>query len=327
MVHVEKSPATQTKPLVKGVAITFLVIFALSALSVSIYSQTHDSSFLDRIHQGDVIEIDEVGGFEYDWRGSLNPEGFLDALPKIVEPIRARCVTTDALADAIAKEYGKVLRAPDVRVRIIDRSGRANVFLYGAIRQPTQFQLKREARLSELLIKAGGLTDRAGGIITVLEDPVANCGSSSEISKLTTIRIPDILAGMPAANPVVNSGDIVIVEPVLPFYVIGGVNNPGRNSWRQGLTVSRAVAAAGGVSGKGISGKATIYRRENGVQSTFVVDLKKASSDPAADPALLANDIIEIPLSESSERIVPAFPDEPALSPADRSKLPLRIID
>lgn len=327
MVHVEKSLAVQRSPLVSRSTSVVLAFLFLSISFTHTIAQTPDIPYFDRIHQGDEIEIDEIGGFEYDWRGQLNPEGFIDTLPKIAEPIPARCLTTEALAAAIAKEYGKFLREPHVRVRILDRTGRANVSLYGAIRQPAQFQLKREVRLSELLIQAGGLTDRAGGVITILEDPVANCGANSKQTKLTSISIADILAGIPAANPLINSGDIVNVEPTQPFYVVGGVIRPGRNAWRQGLTVSRAVAAAGGVSGKGVSGKATIYRRDNGGQRTIAVDLKSAASDPKADIEILANDIIEIPLSSSSERNSPSFPEESPMTSSDRSKLPLRIID
>lgn len=327
MVHVEKSLALQRNPLISRLTSVVLAFLLLSICYAHITAQTSEVPYFDRIHQGDVIEIDEIGGFEYDWRGQLNPEGFIDTLPKIAEPIPARCLTPEALASAVAKEYGKLLRDPDVRVRILDRTGRANVFLYGAIRQPAQFHLKREIRLSELLIQAGGLTDRAGGVITILEDPTANCGARSEQTKLTSIRIADILAGIPAANPLINSGDIVNVEPVLSFYVVGGVIRPGRNAWREGLTISRAVALAGGVTGKGVTGKATIYRRDDGGQRTLTVDLKSAASDPNADLEIFANDIIEIPLSGSSERISPSFPEEPLMTSYDRSKLPLRIID
>jgi protein involved in polysaccharide export with SLBB domain len=326
MVHVEKSLAVQKNPLVSRSTSVVLTFLFLSISFTHTIAQT-PVPYFDRIHQGDVIEIDEMGGFEYDWRGQLNPEGLIDTLPKIAEPILARCLTTEALASAIVKEYRKFLREPVVRVRILDRTGRSNVFLYGAIRQPAQFHLKREIRLSELLIQGGGLTDRAGGNITVLEDPVGNCGANSEQTKLTSIRITDILAGIPTANPLINSGDIISVEPVLPFYVVGGVNRPGRNAWRQGLTVSRAVASAGGVSGKGVSGNATIYRRDSSGPRTIAVDLKRAASDPKADLEILANDIIEIPLSGESERISPSFPEEPIMTASDRTKLPLRIID
>ncbi|MDM7924023.1 MAG: hypothetical protein QUS14_17160 [Pyrinomonadaceae bacterium] len=30
------------------------------------------------IHYGDLIDIDVVGSFEYDWRGTLTQEGFID---------------------------------------------------------------------------------------------------------------------------------------------------------------------------------------------------------------------------------------------------------
>lgn len=322
MVHVVKSKVARKNRLGKFVRASVLLLALFLLQSTDLIGQSNNV-----IHQGDLIEIDELGGFEYDWRGTMNPEGFIDTLPKVADPIRARCLTTDALAEQITKEYAKQLREPRVQVRILDRSGRANVFLFGAVRQPAQFRLNRPINLAELLVHAGGLTDRSGGTISIRKDPVATCDAVSEESASRTIRIQDILAGDPSANPQVTSGDIVNVEPVLPYYVVGGVNNPGRNSWRSGLTVSRAVAAAGGVLGKGVTGKATVFRRENGASRTIEVDLKAASSGSEQDIEILANDIIEVPLSGSARNAPPPLPEDNSATQADRSRLPLRIID
>ena len=37
-------------------------------------------SEVNLIHSGDLIDVDVVGSIEYDWRGRLNPEGFLDGI-------------------------------------------------------------------------------------------------------------------------------------------------------------------------------------------------------------------------------------------------------
>src|SRR5688572_1835097 len=94
------------------------------------------------IHFGDVIEVDVIGSYDYDWRGSINPEGFLDGLDTLENPIYALCRSELALAATIAREL-KVLRDPKVAVRILDRSSRAVAFVSGAVRSPKRFQIKR----------------------------------------------------------------------------------------------------------------------------------------------------------------------------------------
>ena len=50
------------------------------------------------IHPGDLIDIDVIGSVEYDWRGTLNPEGFLDGVDYTENPIFARCRSEEEIA-------------------------------------------------------------------------------------------------------------------------------------------------------------------------------------------------------------------------------------
>lgn len=282
----------------------------------------------DRIHQGDLIEIDEIGGFEYDWRGRLNPEGFLDGLTKVAEPIFARCKTTTELSDAVIREYTKVLRAPKVTIRILDRSDRALAYLEGAIKQPQKLRIKRDVYLNELIIIGGGFTDKTSGEIRVFRPENVSCEANETGGpKVTNLKVSDILAGKPASNPKIVSGDIVTILSVQPVYVIGGVNSPGKAAWRDGLTVARAVAAAGGVSGRGVEGPATIYRRDGASNRSIEIDLGKISNGTAADEPLKPYDIIDVPMKGASKRLLPPVIEDPDSRPTQSQSMPLRIID
>jgi hypothetical protein len=76
------------------------------------------------IHNGDLIEVDVVGSTEYDWRGTLNPEGFLNGINFTDNPIFALCQTEESVGAKIAESYEKILREPTIIVRILDRSKR-----------------------------------------------------------------------------------------------------------------------------------------------------------------------------------------------------------
>lgn len=291
-------------------------------------NQSAQVSPADRIHQGDLIEIDELGGFDFDWRGKLNPEGFLDGFSKVADPIFARCRTTEELAEEVRQAYSKTLREPAVRVRILDRSERAIAFLDGAIKQPLRLQIKRPLHLKELIVIGGGFTDKTSGDITIFRPESQSCEASpDEALRLIRIKISDILAGDPAANPKVVSGDIVTVLTVQPIYVTGGINNAGRVPWREGATVSRAVAAAGGVSDKGVAGMVSVYRREQDGGKVFELDLDEVKKGRAKDLELKPFDIIDVPLKGASKRTQPPVIDDPESRAQPQRSMPLRVID
>ena len=301
-----------------------LIIAAILCYSAESYAQSSDPTD-SKIHHGDLIEVDELGGFDYDWRGRLNPEGFLDGFTKIVDPVFGLCKTPEDLAASIREIYAKTLRDPRVIVRILDRSQRPIAILDGAVRQPMRLQIRRTVRLSELAVISGGFTDKASGEITVLRPPNQSCDSTASTATVTKVRISEILSGDPAANMSIRSGDIVTVELVEPVYVIGGVNRPGRLDWREGATLSRVVAAAGGVSNRGVSGNVTIFRREASGNIVIDADLDKVISGVAKDVEIRPSDIIDVPLRGQPKRTTPPVAETVEARP--RQQLPLRVIN
>lgn len=293
---------------------------------------------VNRVHVGDLIEVDVLGSFEFDWRGGLNPEGFLDGMDKIESPVFALCRSEGDIAAAIEKEYSKILRNPKVNVRILDRSNRAVAYLDGAVRTPQRFQIKRPVRLNELIVLSGGITDKASGEITVFRPQYLNCGSSRSESagefvkarnnagsETFSIKIGDLIRGAKDANPEILSGDIVNVTEAFPIYVIGGVNAPQQLSSRSQTTLTRAIASAGGVAKEGDQSKVTIFRRAGGSSQMIERDLGRIRAGEADDPALKPYDIVEVSQKGRPKR---KFPPVVAAGRSENlAKLPLRIIE
>ena len=286
-------------------------------------------SDIDRIHQGDLIEVDVVGSFEFDWRGKLNPEGFIDGIERLPEPVFARCRSTAQIANSIAKGYRNVLRDPVVEVRIIDRNGRALSYIDGAVRTPLRLNIKRDLYLNELIVLAGGFTDIIGDEVSIFRPIGTSCEGARDSalpSGPTTkvIKIRDLIAGIDGTNTKVVPGDVVTVVEALPIYVIGGVGNPQRISARAGITLSRAIDTAGGVTKNGRGESVSIYRR-NGVNSQVIeIDIEKVRSGQSEDPPLKANDIVEVPFRGEDKR---KFPPVIEIRSPDRKQTPLRIIE
>jgi protein involved in polysaccharide export with SLBB domain len=309
-----------------------LMLFASGPLS----AQSDQASL---IHFGDLIEVDVVGSYEYDWRGSLTPEGFLDGYESVPEQIYGLCQTEADVAAAVQKELEKTLRAPNVVVRVLDRSNRAVAFLSGAVRSPKRFQIKRKVNLNELLVLSGGITDRSSGEISIFRPANLNCATSRKTTEgeflkasqpggaeTFNIRIADILRGDEAANPQILSGDIVTVSEALPVYVIGGVNSPQQIPMRNKLTLSRVIAMAGGLAKEGNSA-ITIYRREGREAKLIQANLEKIAAGTAEDPALQAFDIVDVPQKGKPARTRPPVIDKGVPVTLTLATLPLRVVD
>lgn len=322
-----------------GLRLLFLCSLLFSSAAGQPSGTENGQSADDLIHHGDILDIDVVGSFEFDWRGGITPEGYLDGYDRIAEPIFALCRTEKQVADAVAAELGKILRTPVVTVRIIDRTNRPVGFLSGAVRTPQRFQIRRDVSLRELLILAGGIGDNAGGGIRIFRSPDAGCSmrrkvllESTEASdsyqpRTIDIKIADLLADVKEANPNILTGDIITVLETLPVYVVGGVRNPGQVDFRENLTLSRAIAAAGGTIKGADEEKVVIHRRDGENSIVIEADLRKISADQAEDPRLQAFDIIELREKRQGSRRSVSRINAPRIRTEDSGHLPLRIID
>ncbi|MCY7347752.1 MAG: SLBB domain-containing protein [Pyrinomonadaceae bacterium] len=302
------------------------------------------------VHSGDLIDVDVIGSVEYDWRGTINPEGFLDGVDAAENPIYAICRSEEEIAQDIIKAYEKILREPKVVVKILDRSNRPLAILYGAVKMPQRFQIKRSFFLNELIIVAGGLTETASGQIQIFRqknlscqqpskeksDTLAGDGESREKfvtarqddgSNYINVRISDLLSGKKDSNPQILSGDIVTVLEAESIYIIGGVANPKQISARSQITLSRAVASAGGIVKNADAKKITIFRRTAGETKIIEADLEKIKSGGVEDLILQAYDIVEVAQTGREKRRFPPVLKIVEMSEKKTLNMPLRIID
>ncbi len=315
-----------------------------------IKSQSQTDSELNLIHLGDLIDVDVIGSIEYDWRGTLTPEGFLNGPEAIDERIVGLCRNEESVAQDIAKAFRKILREPKVIVKILDRSNRPNSTLFGAVKMPQRFQIKRPVWLNELIILAGGFTEKASGEIQIFRPGSLSCAEINSPNNSTAekdintreryisarqdngsqtinIRITDLLSGKKEANLQVLGGDIITVLEAAPIYVIGGVTTPRQIANRSQMTVSRAIAGAGGLSKDADPKKITIFRRAGSETKIIETDLDKIKANQTEDLILQAFDIVEVSQKGSVKRKYPPVVKVDDLNSENSSKLPLRVID
>ena len=296
----------------------------------------------DFVHYGDVIDVDVVGGFEFDWRGTLTPEGFLDGVDGFSEPVYGLCRTEGQIAADVERVFGKILREPKVVVKILDRSSRAVARLDGAVRTPSRFSLRRRVNLKELLVLAGGLTDAASGDVTIFRPKNLSCEAKQVADSHTmeaqsplpanesltiNIKISELLTGKASANPLIVSGDLVTVTRAFPVYVIGAVNSPQPIYSRDQTSVSRAVASAGGLSKDAEGGKVLIFRRIKSETQTIDADLSKIKLGQSEDEILRPFDIVDVAVKGGGKRKFPPIGAVDVSRISGIGELPLRIVD
>lgn len=273
------------------------------------------------IHFGDIIEVDVVGSVENDWRGQVNPEGFINGLGLGVDPVFALCQSEQSVLEKVALAYGKYLRNPEIIVRIVDRSARPVATMLGAVRTQQTYRIKRMIKLNELIALAGGIVDTASGEVQIFRPAKLSCGeddsaafsqAADDGARYIKVKLSDLITGKPEANPIVRPGDMITVQEATSIYVTGGVNYPQTIFARQEMSVSRAIATAGGAVKGADTKKVVIYRRKGTEMASIDVDLSKIEAKQAEDVILQAFDIVEVPQAgrdpKRQQPIIPLMP-------------------
>ncbi len=258
---------------------------------------------------GDTLDIRVFGQPDLNWIGEVDSDGNISSLPFVTTPIVAQCRTEKDIQKEIAAAYGKLLKDPQISVRVTGRNSRQPATVLGAVLSPARVEMKRRVRLNELIAASGGLTERANGDIQVLHTEPVRCpdpgetaeplyiGSTMNPSTIQTYKWKDLVEGKPEANPMIRPGDIINVMDAKPVYITGQVVSPqpillGNN----GMTLLKAVAIAGGLRPDAKSSDIRLYRTKPGAPEPELVkvDFDAIRKRKAEDIVLQPYDIIEV---------------------------------
>jgi polysaccharide export outer membrane protein len=314
-------------PVIRSAGPVLAYVLLMCSCAGTALSQT---SPLTKIHVGDVIEVDQVGGTEFDWRGRVGPDGSLIGFETYGEAPNALCMSERELAASIEAVFSRILREPKFEVRIIDRSQRPTVTIDGAVRSPSRFSLRREVRIRELIALAGGLTDSVAGDIVINRQNQLACtgGSSASGFEQIRIRLKDLIEGREDANAEIFAGDTIVVEKASVVYIIGGVRDPGPAFVRGEDTVMAAVEKAGGFAKDAVRSDITVYRRSAGGSEIIQCGTGRESICDPSKVLVLPFDIIEVGSKGSGKRqFAPVIAGAEAVAGVSNTELPLRIIE
>jgi polysaccharide export outer membrane protein len=253
------------------------------------------TSMVSVLTSGDVIDIQVFNTPELSGRQEISEKGLV-RLPysgpnSIVgmSPYEAGLKIERCLGGA------DVLKDHQVTVVVFEHA-RGQFAVLGEVNHPGTYTFQRAPTLATALALAGGVTARAGKVITV----TGQNGKSQESNGIT----PDDPAG-DKPTLIIQPSDVITVSQIGTIYVIGDVNRPGEyNLSNLHLTYApEAVALAQGLKQTARPSKASIIRTDpkGGYIATIPVDLSNPRSSLTERTVLQPLDIIVVPTSAYRE--------------------------
>ncbi|HKG48375.1 MAG TPA: polysaccharide biosynthesis/export family protein [Pyrinomonadaceae bacterium] len=255
-----------------------------------------------RIGPGDVLDIRIYNRPQLS-RDAVRVEGNgMIRMPLIENEIQAACLTEGELAKEISTRYARYYKNLQVDVFIKGYHSK-QVAVIGAVNEQSRFELQRRVRLLELLTYAKGPSTTAGQTINIVHStassPCKQNDESDTSGAFTSYKLSDVLQGDPKSNPYLEAGDIVTLPEADQVYVVGNVFMPLTISLKEPITLTRAIAMAGGLKQDTRKDKIRVLRQEPGtsIRKEITVDLYAIEKKRSEDLALAPNDIIDVPTS------------------------------
>jgi polysaccharide export outer membrane protein len=213
-----------------------------------------------------TLTVGTDGTFDYPYIGQVKAAG-----------LSVRAIQQD-ITTRLKEKY---LRNPQVSIEVESYRSQV-VYVWGQVKNPGAVMLMGNINLTEALAKAGSPTPDAGSYIEINRKPRvvvsspsgAGTDASAELKPPPPERISMVdLQNGRAQNVMLSDGDTIFVPKAETFYVTGYVKNGGPFLYEQGMTVSRAISMAGGVTEKGSRNRVRITRMTGGKQ-VVIKDVK-----------------------------------------------------
>jgi polysaccharide export outer membrane protein len=210
-----------------------------------------------------------------------------------------------------------ILHNPEVTVTTLEHRSHV-VAVVGSLERPGVFPLTRPgATITDMIWAAGGPSREAGRIVQftpatvapaswqVAGDAPADAAAAAEPIRIDLeLLLRSQEAGTVDLNAPVRPGDVISVAPAGNVLVDGWVLKPGSYPITRTLTLTGAIAAAGGSSFAADRGRATVKRMLSPSEEQVVaVDLHAVDNREQPDLPIVDGDVVYLPAS--GPRLVP----------------------
>jgi polysaccharide export outer membrane protein len=236
----------------------------------------------------------------------VNGEGQI-ALP-LIGAVQVAELSPQKIENRLVQLYReqRYIKNPQITV-FIKEYRHQRVMVTGAVQTPGPYDIIGPRTLLEMLGKAGGLKENAGNKVHIVRyqsyaevNKSKNRGGAQSLqpyppgSEITEIDLNQLMTeGTMALNVPIKNGDVIHIPFANNAYVLGAVIKPGNVPVKNNLTVTQALAMAGGVNPLYGSNNITIMRiGDNGQRTSIPTDVSRIASGEHSDVILKENDII-----------------------------------
>jgi polysaccharide biosynthesis/export protein len=291
--------------------VLFLLAMAFCLSQISFAQETIVTTDAPRgylIGPGDVIEGKVLGEGDFNFIATVDDDGKIQ-IP-YSEGIVVQCKTEKEVRDQVSKVYSRLLKNPQIGIRVTERNSRPPATVYGEVKLPQRVTLTRKATLQDLLAFSGGVTERAGGMIQITRTQSVLCSDGTDDDSKTFKNdggsLPTRLYSLRSlreTNPIIFPGDIIDVQKASQVYVIGEVLRTGELLIPEGgLPLMQALAMSSGTTRDAKTKEIKIYRRKQGSSQpeVILVNYDAIKKGTQKDMMLEPFDIVEVGKSKKS---------------------------
>ncbi len=277
------------------------------------------------IGPGDVLQISVPAMEELKDRDvRVTADGTI-SLP-FIGRVQAAGLTEAELAEQLLPRLKDYLRNPRVFIFVKEYNSR-QVAVLGAVVRPGLYSLTSGSEnILDMISRAGGILPEAEPRIQLIPtEPLKGDAAKEVVSTLPVALLPKDPASpiLKKTEPImidvkelsygghqvylslpVRPGDTIMVPGGAQVLVDGWVDKPGAFKMTPGLTVTGAVAAAGGALFAADTSTVTVIRsNRDGKKISLAADLDKIKTGEMSDIGLQGGDIVQV--SSSTVKVVP----------------------
>jgi polysaccharide export outer membrane protein len=237
----------------KQILLIFLFLFASICFQEESFSQEYI------VGEGDVLTIKVYDNKELDTTVRVGGDGIIN-LP-LLGQIKVGGMNVSAISSYLERLLSEgYLVSPQVNVFVQEYRSK-KVTILGQVNGPGLYELQGSISLLELISRAGGLKEDAGGLITI-KRKINNDADEKKVINIDIARLME--QGDATLNIPIQDGDSIYVAKAGVFYVTGEVKRPGSYKYEENSTVLKAITLAGGLSDHGSASRIRIIRLIDG---------------------------------------------------------------
>lgn len=234
---------------------------------------------------GDVVRVEVISDPEMSASLPVGTDGSVDI------PVAGRVKVVGYTLDGAKEQIEAHLRNgylvnPQVTLSV-EKIVSKILKITGGVASPGEYPLTaRRFTVSQLLVRAGGLIDPSTPTAEIWRDVEGK-------RQVLVVDLVSLTKGDIAADVDILPGDTLVVPPAQQIFVDGNVQKPGGYVFHDGMTLSTAVAAAGGANGTALTTKVKLIRGDE----QQIINLRRVLRGRESDVMLKPGDHVYVPES------------------------------